>query len=119
MKEASVHQASILSMKMIMFAPVNFVVDRTQRLRNYVPATCGGTQNGEDHSISRTCAKLAEAENGAIGALANGLQRVADQYEMFRRDFLARPPINDGGRSYASHTGCFGRSTEGVYDIVN
>ena len=77
----------------------------------------GEPKNGNCHSVS--CANLVETKHSAIGALAKGLQRVRDQHEMFRRDFLAGPPIDDGGRPYASHASCFGRSTEGVYDIVN
>ena len=97
-------------------------LDQPLRLRSAIfspQAGDGGVQNGCYSSVQGTCAKLAEAKNGTIGALADGLQRVRDQHEMFRRDFLAGPPIDDGGRSYASHAGCFGRATEGVYDIVN
>ena len=97
-----------------------FVVDRTYWLRNGGGTPSGGCQNGRDHSLPATsCACLVETEHSAIGALSKGLQRLRDQHEMFRRDFLAGPPIDDGGRSYACHASCFGRSTEGVYDIVN
>ena len=58
MKEASVHQASISSIKTVKCAPINFVVDQTQRLRNYDPATCGGTQNGDNSPLPASWAGL-------------------------------------------------------------
>jgi hypothetical protein len=126
--EAAVQSANSFKMKMVIVAAPNrlrhfhdYTLDLTLRLLfvAHSPTKARGQQNGADHLFSGTCADLLKAKDGAVCMLANGLQGVTDQQEMFGRDFLAGPPIDDGRRSYAGHAGCFGRSTEGVYDIIN
>jgi hypothetical protein len=96
-------------------------LDLTLRLRLFAssPMKARGKQNGKDHLVSRTCAKLTEAEHRSISARTNGQQRFTDQYEMFGRDFLARPPIDNSGRAYTSNAGCLGRSTQGFDNVID
>lgn len=96
-----------------------FVVDRTNRLRKCGASPYGGKKNGNNSALSGSCAGLVKSEHAAIDFLASSFQSLANPQEVLRWDFLARAPIDDGGRPYPGHAGCLGRSTEGAYDIVN
>jgi hypothetical protein len=99
----------------------DYVVDETLRLCFVAPTPMKAweQENGTDHLSSGSCADLIEAKNSAVHIHANGLQRLTNDQEMFGRYFPTGPPIGDSGRSYAGYAGCLGRSTEGVYDIVD